>query len=166
MHRRPRGEVTGFLVNLAVVILLIGVVIGLGYGWELVIIYVIPNRIGLGSLACLFDWLPHHDLRATARIDRFRAARVRVGWEGVLNPLLFYQNYHLVHHINPAIPFYLYVKAWKNTEAEYLDRNVPITTAWGRQLTPSEYRAWRAGRDRRVGVSMTSMTPTGSSFPG
>jgi ferredoxin-NADP reductase/fatty acid desaturase len=138
-----RKEVIGFLVNLVVAIALLGAVIGLGYGRELVSIYLIPQRLGLALLAWLFDWLPHHDLRGTATTDRFRAARVRVGWERLLSPLLFYQNYHLVHHIHPAIPFYLLVQAWKNTEADYLDRNVPISTAWGRELTPAEYRAWR-----------------------
>jgi fatty acid desaturase/ferredoxin len=139
----PRKEVTGFVTNLAVVIALLGALIGTGYGWELVLIYLIPQRLGIAILAWLFNWLPHHDLGVTASIDRFQAARVRVGWERVMNPLLFYQNYHLVHHIHPTIPFYLLVKAWKNTEADYLDRNVPITTVWGREWTPSEYRAWR-----------------------
>lgn len=143
IRRRPRKEVTGFVINLGTVIALFGALIGEGYGPELALIYLIPQRLGLVILALLFNWLPHHDLDGTASIDRFRTSRVRVGWERVMNPLLLYQNYHLVHHIHPTIPFYLLVKAWKNTEADYLDRNVPINTVWGRELTPSEYRAWR-----------------------
>ncbi len=143
IRRGPRKEVTGFLTNLAVVVALLGALTWAGYGPELVLIYLIPQRLGLAILAWLFNWLPHHGLDVTASTDRFQASRVRVGWERVMNPLLFYQNYHLVHHIHPAIPFYLLVKAWKNTEADYLDRNVPINTVWGRELTPSEYRAWR-----------------------
>jgi fatty acid desaturase len=53
---------------------------------------------------------------------------MRVGWERLMNPLMFYQNYHVVHHIHPRIPFYLWVKAWMKTEADYLDRGVPINT--------------------------------------
>lgn len=143
IRRGPGKEVTGFVTNLAVVIALLGALIGAGYGWELVLVYLIPQRLGIAILAWLFNWLPHHDLGVTASIDRFRVARVRVGWERVMNPLLFYQNYHLVHHIHPGIPFYLLVKAWKNTEADYLDRNVPINTVWGRELTPSGHRARR-----------------------
>lgn len=56
---------------------------------------------------------------------------------------MFYQNYHLVHHIHPTIPFYRYVQAWQNTQGDYLTRDVPISTAWGRALTAAEYRAWR-----------------------
>jgi beta-carotene hydroxylase len=76
-------------------------------------------------------------------MDTFRASRVRVGWEPLMNPIMFCLNYHVVHHVRPRIPFYLWVKAWNETEADYSDRAVPIRTAWGRQLTHSEYRAWR-----------------------
>jgi beta-carotene hydroxylase len=144
LRRRPRKEALGFLTNIVGVVVLLGAVIRLGYGWEFVFIYVIPQRIGMATLAWLFDWLPHHDLDVTAKMDRFRATRVRVGWERLMSPMLFYQNYHLVHHIHPAIPFYLLLEAWNDTQADYLDRNVPISTAWGRELTASEYRAWRA----------------------
>jgi ferredoxin len=143
MRRRPRREFMGVLANHTVVVALLSAVVGCGYGWELVLIYLIPQRLALGVLTWWFDWLPHHDLGVTAKIDTFRASRVRVGWERLMNPLMFYQNYHVVHHIHPGIPFYLWVKAWKKTEADYLDRGVPINTAWGRELTPSEYRALR-----------------------
>ena len=67
----------------------------------------------------------------------------RVGWERLLTPLMLYQNYHLVHHIHPTIAFYRYVQVWRRTESDFLDRDVPISTAWGSELTASEYRAWR-----------------------
>ncbi|WP_328810526.1 fatty acid desaturase [Rhodococcus sp. NBC_00294] len=141
--QRPRRERIGIMVNLATVVALVAVVLLTGHGWEFALIYLIPQRLGLAVLAWWFDWLPHHDLGVTARTDRFRATRVRVGWERVVTPLMFYQNYHLVHHIHPTIPFYRYVNAWNNTRDDYLTRNVPISTAWGTELTASEYRAWR-----------------------
>jgi ferredoxin-NADP reductase/fatty acid desaturase len=143
MARRPRKEVIGLLANLAAVIAIMTTLVMMGHGWELVLIYLIPQRLGLGLLAWWFDWLPHHDLGVTAKVNRFHATRIRVGWERLLNPLMFYQNYHLVHHIHPTIPFYRYVQAWQRTEADYLDRGVPIATAWGSELTPAEYLAWR-----------------------
>lgn len=142
LPRRPRKEALGFAIYLTLALAFVTMILTLGYGPELLLIYFIPQRIGMVILAWWFDWLPHHDL-VTAKTDRFRATRVRVGWERVLCLLLLYQNYHLVHHIHAAIPFYLYVKAWRAMEAGYLDRNVPITTAWGREMTPSEYRTWR-----------------------
>ncbi len=152
MPHRPRKHVLGLLINEALVVVLLTALVGCGHGWELLLIYLIPQRLALGILAWSFDWLPHHGLGATAKIDTFRASRVRVGWEPLMNPLTFYQNYHVVHHVNPRIPFYLWVKAWNKTGADYLDRAVPIRTAWGRQLTHSEYRAWRkTSCSRRAG---------------
>jgi beta-carotene hydroxylase len=60
-----------------------------------------------------------------------------------MTPLLLSQNYHLAHHINPAVPFYLLARTWKQFEPDYLDRKVPISTAWGSRMTPTEYREWR-----------------------
>jgi beta-carotene hydroxylase len=148
---RPRKDTFGLLINHVLLVVLLGAVVGCGYGWELLLIYLIPQRLALGILAWSFDWLPHHGLGVTAKIDTFRASRVRVGWEPLMNPLMFYQNYHVVHHVNPRIPFYLWVKAWHKNETDYLDRAVPIRTAWGRSLTHSEYRAWRRNsRGRRA----------------
>lgn len=151
LRRRPRKEAVGFAIYLTLALVFVTAMLVLGYGRELVLIYFIPQRIGVGVLAWWFDWLPHHGL-VTVRSDRFRVARVRVGWERVLCPLLMYQNYHLVHHIHTAIPFYLYVKAWRAAESDYLDRNVPICTAWGQEMTSSEYRRWREVSRRIVGA--------------
>ena len=143
MRRRPRAEVLEQVgVALAVTAVFTALVLG-GYGWELLMIYLIPQRIGMLVLAWWFDWLPHHELGATAKSNRFQATRIRVGWERVMTPLMLYQNYHLVHHIHPTIPFYRYVQVWRRTESDFLDRDVPISTAWGTELSPAEYRAWR-----------------------
>ncbi|HSK58944.1 MAG TPA: fatty acid desaturase [Actinomycetospora sp.] len=159
MAARPRREVAGALLNLAVVIGLAVTLVATGHGLALVMIYLLPQRLGIGVLAWWFDWLPHHDLGVTARTDRFRATRVRVGREWFMTPVMLYQNYHLVHHIHPTIPFYRYVRAWENTRDDFLARDVPIATAWGTELTPAEYRAWRGLTDGMDG-------PAGEVRPG
>ncbi|WP_158880653.1 fatty acid desaturase [Amycolatopsis anabasis] len=138
---RPPAEVAE---TTAVALLALGgftALIATGYGWELLVVYLIPQRIGLVLLAWWFDWLPHHHLPASR--DRFGVARVRVGLEWLMTPLMLSQNYHLVHHLHPAVPFYRYRTAWRVNRETYLARNVPITTAWGRDLSADEYRAWR-----------------------
>jgi ferredoxin-NADP reductase/fatty acid desaturase len=109
-----------------------------------VLVFLLPARIALGLLAWWFDWLPHHGLEVTQRENRYRATRVRVGLEWLLTPGLLYQNYHLVHHLHPSIPFYRYIAAWKRNEQAYLDRDAAIMTAFGRDLTTEEYRVWRS----------------------
>ena len=143
IRRRPRPEIGEQFSVIALVVAAFATLIVTGHGWELLVIYLIPQRLGTALLAWWFDWLPHHQLEATASSNRFQATRVRVGWERLMNPLMLYQNYHLVHHIHPTIPFYRYVQAWRRAESDYLDRGAPISTAWGRELSPAEYRAWR-----------------------
>ena len=61
-------------------------------------------------LAWWFDWLPHHGLEDTQSENRYRATRNRVGLEWLFTPLMLSQNYHLVHHLHPSVPFYRYLQ--------------------------------------------------------
>lgn len=140
---RPRSERIETATMVTLTLAAAGWLIATGHGWELLVIYVVPQRIGLAVLAWWFDWLPHHDLGVTQRQNRFGATRVRVGMEWLMTPIMLCQNYHLVHHLHPAIPFYRYLRAWNDNREAYLSRGVPIATAWGRDLTSSEYREWR-----------------------
>ncbi|MEC3979113.1 fatty acid desaturase [Amycolatopsis sp. H20-H5] len=94
-----------------------------GHGGELLAVYLIPQRIGLGLVAWWFDWLPHHDPAATHRPRaRFGAARVRAGLGRLASPLSTYRDYHLAHHLHPAIPFHHYLGAGRHEVAEPPDR--------------------------------------------
>lgn len=161
LRDRPRGEVT------FTVALLVGALAGLvalcavGYAEQVLWLFLVPQRLGLMVLAWWFDYLPHHGLTTTQREDKYQATRVRVGAEGLFTPLFVYQNYHLVHHLHPSIPFYRYVRAWRRNEEAYLDRNAAISTWFGRSLTPSEYRTWRRLTDQLDGgrASGTAQRP-------
>ena len=143
ISQRPRGEAIGTVATaVGVLVAFVGLVVA-GYGTELLVAFLIPQRIGMGVLAWWFDYLPHHGLPFTQRQDKYRATRVRVGGEWWATPLFVYQNYHLVHHLHPSVPFYRYVRAWRRNEQAYLDRNAAISTVFGRSLTPAEYRTWR-----------------------
>lgn len=145
---RPRTEVATTFVVFVGVWAAFGSIIALGGGPEFLLAYLIPNRLGVLVLAWWFDYLPHHGLTTTQRENKYQATRIRVGGERVLTPLFVYQNYHLVHHLHPSIPFYRYIVAWKRNEQAYLDRNAAISTWFGRSLTPSEYRTWRRLTDK------------------
>ena len=140
---RPRAEILLTVSVFAGFWTAVGVLTAQGYGQEVLWGYLVPQRVGLTILAWWFDYLPHNGLTATQREDRYRATRVRVGAEGLFTPLFVYQNYHLVHHLHPSVPFYRYVRAWRRNEQAYLDRNAAISTWFGRSLSASEYRTWR-----------------------
>ena len=110
----------------------------------LAIIYLIPERIAMFVLAWWFDWLPHHGLEETQSENRYRATRNRVGMEWLFTPLMLSQNYHLVHHLHPSVPFYRYVKTWRRNEEAYLERNAAISTAFGNSSTPTSSASGRS----------------------
>jgi ferredoxin-NADP reductase/fatty acid desaturase len=151
MRERPRAEVVVTLGTFISVAAVLGAIAATGHLYELVVLYLVPQRIGLTILAWWFDYLPHHGLTATQREDKYRATRVRVGGEAWLTPLFLYQNYHLVHHLHPSVPFYRYVRAWRRNETAYLDRDAAISTWFGRSLTAEEYRTWRRLTDQLSG---------------
>jgi beta-carotene hydroxylase len=67
----------------------------------------IPSYIVGLALGLFFDYLPH---RPHHERDRWKNARVYPN--KVLNVLIMGQNYHLVHHLWPAIPWYNFQPAY------------------------------------------------------
>ncbi|WP_182379508.1 fatty acid desaturase [Nocardioides sp. WS12] len=143
VRRRPLAEVleTAFLMATTVAVIVACALTG--HLWMFAVLYLIPERIAMFVLAWWFDWLPHHDLEDTQQENRYRATRNRVGSEWVLTPLLLSQNYHLVHHLHPSIPFHRYVATWRRNEEAYLERDAAIGTVFGQQLDADEYRDWK-----------------------
>ncbi|GAB4377099.1 MAG: fatty acid desaturase [Elainellaceae cyanobacterium] len=65
--------------------------------------------VGL-ALGLFFDYLPHRPFQER---DRWKNARVYPN--SVLNLLIMGQNYHLIHHLWPSIPWYNYQEAYRAT---------------------------------------------------
>lgn len=167
VRRRPRAEITETVALMTLTVTLIVWAASAGQLWTLAVVYLIPERVAMFVLAWWFDWLPHHDLEDTQRENRYRATRNRVGSEWILTPLLLSQNYHLVHHLHPSIPFYRYVAAWQRNEAAYLDRDPAINTVFGQQLDATQYREWKRLNGKlaallpvRVPQSLAAARPT------
>lgn len=161
---RPVKEVAETLVMMALSLTGLVVAIVTGNFWTLAVAFLIPQRIGLTVLAWWFDWLPHHGLADTQRSNRYRATRNRVGAEWLFTPVLLSQNYHLVHHLHPSVPFYRYLRTWKRNEEAYLERNAAISTVFGQQLNPDEFREWKELNGRLARLLPVRM-PTRSSSP-
>ena len=143
LSSRPRAE----RVELAVVwLLVIGLVAAAaltGHLLQLVLLLFLPARLATMWLGFAFDYLPHNGLNLTASEDRFKATRNRIGLERLLSPLLLYQNYHLVHHLHPVVPFHRYIAVWLRNEETYLGHDPALSTVRGRAITTDEYRRMR-----------------------
>ena len=164
LRRRPKAELveTGASMTLAVGV--IAAAIATGNIWMLALVYLIPQRVAMFALAWWFDWLPHHGLDETQSENRYRATRNRVGMEWLFTPLMLSQNYHLVHHLHPSVPFYRYLRTWRRNEEAYLDRDAAISTAFGKSLNPEEFREWKELNSKLLKVLPVRM-PEGSSAP-
>lgn len=114
--------------------------IALGYGYELLMLWFIPSRLAFIGIGYSFFWLPHAHWRLDGRnlkqSDNFTIATLlRTGNEWLLNPLLQYQNYHLLHHLWPTTPFYNNAKLWHLLEDEIRERD--LAEVHGLQTKPT-----------------------------
>lgn len=96
------------------------VIIRMGYGMELLMLWLVPTRITSFLFVIVFVFLPHHPFEATARENEYKATALRIGGEWILSPLMANHNYHLIHHLYPTAPFYNYMKIMKLRGAEIL----------------------------------------------
>ena len=86
-------------------------------GWQAILYYfILPARLASAALAFAFDYLPHVPHQTPAKVDRFAATRIMLN--PIFNYLFLNQNYHLVHHLYPAVPFYRYPVAWMHKEKQ------------------------------------------------
>lgn len=114
------------LLGMAVIALLAVALVLAGFGREVLWLWFVPAWIASGFLAFAFDWLPHqpHVVRA-----RFKNTRVLL-FPGATVSLLW-QNYHLIHHLYPRVPFYRYNKVFEEIRPFLESEGAPIDE-WGR----------------------------------
>ena len=140
---RPRAERVELAAVWVIVIALFTAAGLTGHLLALVVLLLLPARLATLWLGFAFDYLPHNGLRITASEDRFKATRNRIGLERILSPLMLYQNYHLVHHLHPVVPFHKYIAVWLRHEKDYLEHEPALSTVRGRAITTDEYRRMR-----------------------
>jgi ring-1,2-phenylacetyl-CoA epoxidase subunit PaaE len=143
LRRRPRSEQVEQGLTLAAFAALIVASVATGHLVDLLVVLLIPCRLSVVFLGWAFDYLPHNGLHHTPKQDRLKATRNRVGGEGWLTPTMLFQNYHLVHHLHPRVPFHRYVAVWRRNEEAYLEGDPALSTVGGRPITADEYRRLR-----------------------
>jgi fatty acid desaturase len=138
LAKRPRGERIELAATWVLVAALLVAGVVLAGPLEVLLLWLVPARLAVVWLGFAFDFLPHHGLHRTPEEDRLRTTRNRVGRERLLSPLLLYQNYHLVHHLHPTIPFHRYLAVWRRNARRYVEGGAELTTVRGRPLTEAE----------------------------
>jgi len=114
LTRRQRvWTVIHYLLYLAVA----ASIVASGHGFELLVLWFIPFFVGYAVMLVFFTWIPHHPHTITGR---YRDTRCSL-WKGG-NLLTQGQNYHLIHHMMPWVPWYRY-EAVFNEIRPWLERN-------------------------------------------
>ena len=110
----------GFIALFVQLVLLI--LISKLIGWSLILsIWVVPALIAQVFLAIIFDWLPHHPHE-----EKSRYLNARVFDIPGLSFLFLGQNYHLIHHLHPRIPFYDYKKVFTKIKSKLVNKGTDI----------------------------------------
>lgn len=116
-----RKTYTSSLVYLTLVpggLILLGLA---GFGVEVIAFAVVPNLIAVVLLVAFFDYIPHFPHKALGRYQNTRIFESR--W---LNLLLLGQNYHLIHHMYPRVPWYLYQTVYRRIRPDLEANAAPI----------------------------------------
>lgn len=131
---RPKTEVAiGFATTLITIAIAVFAYNQDKMSW-LLICMILPIFLSSGWLAFVFDWLPHtpHDVPETE--DPYQATVTREGAEWFWTPLLLWQNYHLLHHLYPRVPFYRYARVWYAMRETFMDRGARVVDSFNRPI--------------------------------
>lgn len=139
---RDRDKLSGwekFQIVGSIVLLVSGLcaAVLLGYGYEALVYWVIPSRLAVLWLAFAFNYLPHHPHDVLQSHNPYAATNVREGGEPLMKWVFLYQNYHLIHHLFPSVPFYRYLRIWQKYGRDFRDRGAPTVPLLALSPTPS-----------------------------
>jgi beta-carotene hydroxylase len=110
----PKVIARAMVENLLPVIALL--VAGTQYGWNIMLFaMLIPALLGATLLGFFFDYAVHAPYEAKGRFSATRMFLFPKRLRRIGSALWMAQNYHLIHHLYPWLPFYRYARAYSAT---------------------------------------------------
>jgi fatty acid desaturase len=146
---RPKSEKRNIIIMALITLVMWPWLVINGYLMELLMLWIIPQRISFFLIAFIFVYLPHVPNDVSEQDNAYRATSIREGMEWLLSPLMMYQNYHLVHHLYPNVPFYRLVKIWNSKLDEHLSHDPAIVSVLG--LYPRPAKTEKESNTREIG---------------
>lgn len=124
--QRPAKEVAGALISLSVFVGWHVVWLASPFALEFVLLWLIPQRLGITLMLYLFAGIQHP--KGVHQAERpFQATRMFKG--GIFSRWgMLSQAQHLMHHMFPAVPYYRYNAVWRLAEPAM--REHEIVTGW------------------------------------
>ena len=117
---RPSREHMELTYTLIVASTILGLLVAFDVWYEALLIWFVPARIAMFTLTIVLGFLPHQSHSHTHQEDQYKATVIREGFNGILSIILLNQNYHLVHHLYPTVPFYRYKRVWDSRKSFHL----------------------------------------------
>lgn len=134
-HGRPVKEKLELLLSSSAVATLIVIFSYQGHFMWLFWLWLVPSRLSTTWLALAFDYLPHYPHDVMGKDQPMRATSIKPGLSWLMTPLFLCQNYHLIHHLYPRIPFYRYPGVWKQAKTELIAAEARVMSWGNRELT-------------------------------
>lgn len=148
----PNQKLSATIIDICYEISMISFLIlmyNLGFTGLLMQYWIIPSRIAIMVLAYAFDYLPHSPHETTRHEDKFRTtAYISTPWytRWLLSTVIFFQNYHVIHHLYPMVPYYRYCEVWELQKKKLLNENkIPVKhvlTILGEEDLPFDKRSF------------------------
>lgn len=87
----------------------------------LLVAWLAPAGLAMSVLMWLFDYVPHRPHAVSDRVNPYAATNITSGLLSVqeLTLPMLGQNYHLIHHLWPHLPFYAYSDVYWRRAAEF-----------------------------------------------
>jgi beta-carotene hydroxylase len=106
------------LLLLGTYIPIIGGAFLLGFGWELVLLWILPGYIGVVMCPLMFDWPVHHPHTKRGRYSDSAVLLFPNSVRWLVDSFFCGHAYHLMHHMYPRLPYYHYGTAYYALESE------------------------------------------------
>ena len=124
--RLKRRSVISIYAQRALYIAMVAGAAAMGYGLEAIMLWVLPGLLVMPFLAFFFAYIVHYPHRST---DVHKASNVLLAppWlQPLVTAVFVFQNYHLVHHLNPRIPFYRYGEVFREIRPQLEQKGAAI----------------------------------------
>lgn len=122
----PKGMVVVFYLERLLGAAIVWWLFSIGLGLEAVVFWLGPAFLTIPFLALFFAYVVHHPHSST---EQHKASNVLLAprWlQPLVTAVFVFQNYHLVHHLNPRIPFYRYGEVFREIRPQLEQKRAAI----------------------------------------
>ncbi|MEX6632702.1 fatty acid desaturase [Hyphococcus lacteus] len=107
-------------------IVIVATAFAIGYGYEIMMLWVLPGFLTVPFLAYFFAYAVHHPHTDTEAYQASNVLLTTPRLQPLLTAIFVFQNYHLVHHLNPRIPFYKYGEVFRQMHPDLEHKKAAI----------------------------------------